>query len=220
MKITVPTSLKDITLKDYQRYLKIYMVNPDDEDLNSQKLVELMCGLKANEVRAMKQKDFAEIVTTITNAFEEKPNFKTRFTHNGVEYGFIPNLEDIPFGEYIDLNNYLQSADDLHRAMAVMYRPITLKHKETYLIEEYKSASVYANVMREVPLDICMGAQVFFYNLAKELLAHTTVFSLTQEKMEKLTTAQRQILEKNGDGISPFMHSLEEMFRDLNISLN
>jgi hypothetical protein len=32
----------------------------------------------------------------------------------GVEYGFIPNLQEISFGEYIDLDSFLPSEQDLH----------------------------------------------------------------------------------------------------------
>ena len=39
----------------------------------------------------------------------------------GVEYGFIPNLDDMSFGEYVDLDTYIGDWQNIHRAMAVLY---------------------------------------------------------------------------------------------------
>ena len=59
---------------------------------------------------------------------------------DGIEYGFIPSLEDMTVGEFADLENYLTTGKDYHKAMAVMYRPIINSYSNTYKIQEYKGA--------------------------------------------------------------------------------
>ena len=217
VKITIPTSLADIKLKDYQRYIKIYNDNKDAADFLNLKLVEIFCGLKLKDVNQIKVQDFEMILKDITKVFESKPVFKQRFEFNGVEYGFIPKLDNIEMGEYIDLTNYIDDVDNWHKLMAVKYRPITYTKGDMYLIEDYEVSEKYDYIMREAPLDILLGAKVFFYRLAKELLKD----SLYSFQAEAKTNSQAKgLLEKNGGGIHQFMHLLEEDWIDSIISLN
>ena len=217
VKITIPTSLADIKLKDYQRYIKIYNDNKDAADFLNLKLVEIFCGLKLKDVNQIKVQDFEMILKDITKVFESKPVFKQRFEFNGVEYGFIPKLDNIEMGEYIDLTNYIDDVDNWHKLMAVMYRPITYTKGDMYLIEDYEGSEKYDYIMREAPLDIILGAKVFFYRLAKELLKDS-LYSFQAEAKTNLQA--KELLEKNGGGIHQFMHLLEEDWIDSIISLN
>ena len=106
----------------------------------------------------------------------------------------------------------------MHKAMAVLYRPITLQKGDRYQIEEYDGLEK-SELMKGMPLDIVMGCMFFFYNLNNELLK-TTLNYLSQEVPKELTTEQLQTLERSGGGISHSMDSLREMLDDLNISLN
>ena len=69
------------------------------------------------------------------------------------EFGFIPNLDKMTMGEYIDLNNYFENPQDMHKAMAVLFRPIheSYEDKDSYRIDSYKGASVYCDIMKEMP---------------------------------------------------------------------
>ena len=55
----------------------------------------------------------------------------------GVEYGFIPVLDDMTLGEYVDLDENFTDWDKMHKAMSVLFRPIKLKKGDRYQIEEY-----------------------------------------------------------------------------------
>ena len=39
----------------------------------------------------------------LAEMFEQKPNLVQKFKMNGIEYGFIPNLDNMSLGEYVDL---------------------------------------------------------------------------------------------------------------------
>ena len=58
--------------------------------------------------------------------------------------GFIPKLDDISLGEYIDIENNLSDWQKIHKAMAVLYRPVNFKLGNKYGITSYE-------VKEEVP---------------------------------------------------------------------
>ena len=121
-------------------------------------------------------------------------------------------------GEYVDLDENFTDWDTMHKAITVLYRPVTFKKGDRYQIEEYNGLD-NAETMKQIPLDIVMGCMFFFYNLNEELLK-TTLNYLSQEVPKELTTEQLQTLVKSGGGINQSMDSLKEMLDDLNISLN
>jgi len=205
MKINIPTSLKEIKLKDYQKYTKILQDNPDSQEFINKKYVEIFCGLKINDVGAIKVSDWDDIIRTLNKTFESETKLIKFFKHEGVEYGFMPDLHNMSMGEYIDLTNYLTDPDTFHKALAVMYRPVTHKKKDLYLIEDYTATGQYEMVMREMGCDIYIGSQVFFYNLGRQLARHT-LDSLG--KLAKEDSRLQKILDENGDGITAFMRLL------------
>lgn len=216
VKFTIPESLGDITLSQYQRYMAIADKN-EDVDLLNIKSVEIFCGLKIRDVRAIKAKDYEDILNDLSLSFQSKTPFQRTFKYRDTTYGFIPDLENISMGEYIDLETYLSDTKDWHKAMAVLYRPITLEKDDMYLIEEYETADKYCDIMAAAPLDVYLGSQVFFYNLGRELTKHILVSSDNQMIMD---SQLMRILEESGDGTHLFMHLLEDRFGDSMTSLN
>jgi len=136
-------------------------------------------------------------VAQITLALTQEAEFKSTFKINGVEFGFIPNLNDISTGEYVDLSTHGTTIENMHKVMAVLFRPI--KSKDffgNYDIEPYTGTKQYAELMKYTPLSIVNGALVFFYNLSKELRIATQKSTIAaQAKVNEL-----QAISKNGDG--------------------
>ena len=221
LKIEVPQTLGAIKLREYQKYLKIVDKNKDAEspDLVNMKALEIFCGISLKEAYGLKLTDFSFLVEHLNNLFNHKTPLVQRFTLKGsdgveVEFGFMPKLEDITAGEFIDLDNYIGDWDNMHRAMAVLYRPVTFEKRDRYLIEEYEGSERYAEVMQDAPVDIVIGAMVFFYRLGKKLCKYTMDYLLLQQKQSQAST-QEKALERNGDGINQFMLSLEKTYQEL-----
>lgn len=212
--LIVPNSLKEITLKQYQKFIKIQKENDDPYFLQC-KMIEIFCNLDSNAVRNIKLSDADKIVNVLNLMFEEKPKLINRFKLGKVEYGFIPKLEDISLGEYVDLDTYMGDWDNMHIAMNVLYRPITEKIKDKYLIEEYNTES--KDKLDEIPLDVVLGSVFFFYNLGMEL---STVMLNYLEEEEVNNLMQQQTFQKNGVGTKVSLDSLKEILQDLKISLN
>ena len=109
MKITVniPEKLSDITLEQYQRFLKVAEAENVDDVFLMQKMIQIFCGVKLTDVFYFKIQDVKNVINEINQVLLEEPKFQQRFSFEGVDYGFIPNLDDISFGEYIDLDENL-----------------------------------------------------------------------------------------------------------------
>ena len=211
--INIPDSLAEITLEQYQKYLKIQDQNTDEKFL-AVKLIEIFCGLRGDHVLMMRATDIQDIVNIITEMLNSTPKLVTQFKMKGKQYGFIPKLEDMTFGEYIDLDTFMGDWDNMHRAMNVLYRPITDQYGDKYAIEEYQVDSV--EQMKDMPMNAVLGSILFFYNLGMDL-SRTMLNSLASREA---SLAQHLISEENGVGINHFTHSLKGILDDLKISLN
>ena len=200
IKLNIPEKLSEMTLGQYQDWLKVSEGKELDTFLQ-QKIIEIFCGITLKEVMQIKASDIDRLVADISNIFVEEPKFIDRFDYGGKEFGFIPKLDDISFGEYVELDSYLLDWQLMHKAMAVLFRPITLKRKDKYLIEDYESAEKYD--LKCMPLDVVFGSLVFFYHLRNELEKHILNFLANQTEI-KVSQELRAFL-KNGVGTVPFM---------------
>ncbi len=218
MKISIPTSLNEITLNQYLHFRKLAKDYADHEDFLTLSLVTIFCNLSIEDAKALEVNDFAEIVETLKNTLTQKPQFTERFKLDGVEYGFIPNLDKISAGEYIDLDTYLSDEGTYYDAMAVCYRPITESFGKMYQIEKYEGADKYRQSLVNMPAGIALGAVLFFWTLSKELLSATQTFLQTSPQAE--TLLQGLTSHKNGDGMQALMQSLQAAELLLNEQLN
>ena len=215
LTLRIPENLREITLGQYQKYLKMEKEN-EDETFIAQKMVEIFCGTKLDYVMRMKWKDVQEIVTDLGHMFEQDPQLKKQFHLNGVNYGFIPNLDEISFGEFVDLDSYLGDWQEMHKAMQVLYRPVDISVRGRYNIKEY--TAITDDTMKEMPLEYALGAVFFLLNLGKEL--SQVMMDYLQKGVLKEHTHLKEGLIKNGVGIHHFTKQLKEMLADLNISQN
>ena len=215
IEINVPTSLNEITLGQYQKYLKIAENNPDGNFLDA-KMIEIFCGIPLSESYKLKMSSVTAILDILNELLNQEPHHIQRFKINDVEYGFAPDLDELSLGEYIDLDNSVSSWEQMHVAMNVLYRPIKVSKVGKYNIEEYDVNN--PEEMKDMPLGAAIGSVFFLYNLGMELSKHTILYSNNQTEMEAI---QSQLTsEQNGVGINQFMDSLTEILQDLKISLN
>lgn len=212
LKITVPSSLNEIPLKQYQEFQRT-AEGSNDEAFISEKMIQIFCGLEYKDVIRISAKDLSGLVEHFEKIFSVKPKFYNRFKMGGIEYGFIPDLENISWGEYIDAEKYLSKTETMHKAMAVLYRPIVKKLGNKYEVLEYQGTAEFAEGMKYVPVDIALGASLFFWTLGLELLEALAHYLEKETKsLTKTTTAKQHNLENSGDGIKASMQLLKETF--------
>jgi len=214
LEVTRATSVNEISLGAYQKFQEVFATS-NDEEFISMKMIEIFCGIELKDVVKIKLSSVAEMITHFSKLFSTKNEFTHRFKIGTQEFGFIPSIEDISMGEYIDIVKYSSSWEDMHKAMAAMYRPIVKTKGNAYEIQEYSGTVNYADVMKFAPCGIAIAASVFFWTLGNELIKAIPHFlEKKMSKQMKTTLASQLNLVNDGDGINQFMQSLRETWSD------
>lgn len=175
MKVQLPADFTEITLREYiawhqgtgESRIAIFVKEPHKVKLNAR-----------NNIYQHLQEIFSAGM----------PQFFYRVKVNGKTYGFINDWDALSTGEYIDIETY---ADDPHKLMSILYRPVIRETKETYEIEEYHG-SKDSEVWLDCPASWYLGAVLFFCKKRSEYLA-TSQRSLL-EVMKQMTSTT------DGDG--------------------
>ena len=227
INITIPENLNEITLYQYQRFEKLVKDNEPSEFVN-QKTIEIFCNIELKDVARIRIAEVSEILKHINGLLQQKPKLTQTFKLGVYEFGFIPKLEDLTSGEYIDIESYLSDTQTLHKAMAVLFRPITsqtnnvnflgfYKSKNNnknnrYLIEDYESADKYSEVLKYMPLDVALGCMLFFSTLLNDCVIGLTNYIQNEAEQSEQV---KNLLAKNGVGINQFTQQLKETFSTL-----
>jgi len=199
MKVSIPESIQDITLEQFQTLVALDD-DISDRDLDVEK-VKIFIGLTDEQIDSISESDFKDLVLAIDEALNKPSEFQQRFKMNGVLFGFHPNLDKMLTGEYVDLMNYNSEPETLHKLMAILFRPITTKDLSgNYKIAKYNGSDEWCEIMKQTPLHIVNGALIFFLNLSKELLINIQKYSTAQELARG---NKHQIFGLSGDGMQP-----------------
>lgn len=193
IKITIPSSLDDITLRDYLSFINI------DEDVNEdtkerialQKFCKIPFTL-TNKITAIQRKNLLEKLGIALNV---QPEFRPTFKHNGIDYGFEPSLEDITFGQFVDIDAIKDYQKDLPKLLAILYRPITKRLANTYEIKPYTGIEEFQHI-EQWPASIGVGALLFFWTIGKHCLNATQSYIRTEGKQKQ----NGDSLVRSGDG--------------------
>ena len=191
VKVVLPENARELTVEQYQKFLKV----EGDETFMTLKALEIFANIPLKVAHAMRADDILDISQHILSIVGGKHPLVRRLFFRGREYGFVPNLEEMSFGEYIDLDSYLSDMDMLHKTVGVLYRPIVESKGDYYEIAEYKGTDGYA----DFPLDVALGATLFFYRLSNKLLRDTPTSS---EEGKKNSIYQPPLTSvESGDGM-------------------
>jgi|TARA_R110002153_G_scaffold46628_4_gene131658 hypothetical protein len=219
IKIKVPSNLSEITLEQYQRYIKVLAAAEDGnqkETFLSLKILEIFCNVPYKVALQFPLSEVGRIVQLVSDILNEKGDLVRTFKMGDTEFGFIPKLDDMSFGEYIDLDNFLGDWDKMHKAMSVLYRPIDKKKENLYSLKDYDGDTFHES-MKQMPMDAVFHSIVFFYTLGIELSKTMTKYL---EGDQEMASTLKQGLTENGDGIVQFTTSLEDLLNELKISQN
>lgn len=215
MNIVVPEKLSEITLKQYMDFSAANK-EETESDFLVHRIINIFCGVDMRDCLKMELQDAEDIAQEIAEVLNQTTKLQSTFEHKGIKWGFIPNLSKISLGEYVDLEEYLKDTKTLHKAMAVLYRPITKEYKHIYDIESYEGASKYSEKLKDMPCDVATSATLFFYNLGSELATDSQVYlNILKQTKEKSTTLEKDSSQKNMDGSLQYMHWLRETLQSL-----
>ena len=204
-----------LTLKGYQSFASAQASATErEESLDDLSILRAFLSYSNKEVDDLPikvTKSVLESIYELLNKTEYK--FTPTFKHKGILYGFIPNLDNITYGENTDLVKYISNWDTMHRAMAVAYRPIKKNwlgrpklFNGKYVIEDYKGTS-NADAFLDLDVEIVLGMQVFFYNLTKELVNSIPSYLQSLEIPQEMLTS----LQANGESMQSFINYHKEI---------
>lgn len=191
MKVTIPTDLNEIPLAQFEQYTAFPETLSDDD--RAFQSIALFCDVKESDIRKWPLDAVNEILSKLAKTINQTPQFQDRFTFGGVEYGFIPNLDELTTGEFIDLESY---TTDMWKIMSVLYRPIVKKGQgNRYEIASYDGKLV--NEFKMMPTGVAYGAMVFFWSLGADLL------NCMAKSLDKVATEMPTRMQsiKNGGGL-------------------
>ena len=207
--LEIPQSMEDITLGEYQE-LQLALEGIEDENEVSLILVSKLCSISIADARRLPADVFKDTVSSLTRTMNKKYLWRRRFFIGKKEYGFIPNIDNISFGEYIDIDGFFKEENSLHKIMTILYRPI-IKHRfdtikftikqsikmannnvanvfEWYDIEKYDNEIMLsrAESFKQFPAHILLGAVGFFLSNASQYLTHTAYLmgGITENEMK------------------------------------
>jgi len=160
------------------------------------KTIEIFCGINLIDVVKIKYTSIIRVIGVINKMFSQKSVFTNRFKMNDTEYGFVPKLDDMTYGEFVDLDTLMSDWSTMDQAMAVLFRKVKDTHKDKYTIEEYNQEE--SQDMKQMPLDVAFGAIFFLESLGKELTNHS--LNYLGKKSKSMTEQQKQTLMKSMGG--------------------
>lgn len=207
INLKIPSDLNSVTLGQYQDLKKIK--EPTNEDL-----ISTLFSIPKNDIKYIKDEDVDMLIEKIDSLFDKDPLFTSIFHLGDTQYGFIPNLDDITYGENKDITTYINDWDNMHIAMSVLYRPITKKKGNKYLIEDY-TGEENVDIMKQMPLGVVLGSMVFFYNLTSELLRAIPNYLQMELTKAELTPQQQVTLQENGEALAKSILYLKETLPSL-----
>lgn len=218
-QILIPETKEDIKFKDFINFEK-YTNKDNDEDFLNQKILEIFFGISYEEFRGMNPSDYDSIITSLLNTLQKKAVFQQIINLEGVEYGFIPKFDSISTGELLDLDNYLKNKD-FYSLLSILYRPITEKKKDKYLIEKYNGAK--PELFENIDLgtyESCIG---FFLRLLQQLERITQKYlennlKVTKKMKNTMTKEQILIAEQNMNSVKNGLHTFN-LFGDLQMEI-
>ncbi|NQY43169.1 MAG: hypothetical protein HRT87_07505 [Legionellales bacterium] len=206
IKINIPSTLREIKLSQYQKYLRV-IKDVEDERLISRYAVSIFCNLPDKAVKAMTRQSFDEVLThinTILSSIDSNVPLTRTFHYKGRKYGLVPNFDKISIGELIDCDNNIHDWQKMHIVMNVLFREIEAEANGKYIVEKYDEEYLKKEHNLDVPLDIALGCYFFLQNLLGDLLKSipSSIKAIIQQD-KKLKT-----LVENGDGLKASMDLL------------
>ena len=200
-KYNIIDSWEDVTLDKWQRLVLGNKVSKAKAK-EAKDTIALLSDIPKKLIDQMSLKDVATIFEKVSN-LQVKGKLKKVFEIDGEEYGFLPDCDEISLGEWVDIETYLKDGleKNIHKLMAVLFRPLTRKEGKIYSISAYSGGRERAEKFKKkMTAAQVQQSLVFFWSLGKSL---STILPLyLTEVMKKIQEEMSSSLD--GDGSESF----------------
>lgn len=211
--LTIPTDYSSVPLKKWLALMDDIKNYEGDEEAITALTLHHLCGLDSQWIKGLSLEDMNMLKRELSSFISNTELPLQRFiTIDGVEYGFEPNLSQMPYGAYLDITQWDTITIDSNWAkiMSILYRPVTKKKGELYQIKAYDGTIDTAKFLN-VGMDVHFGALFFFTNLSMDLLNAT----LNYLKVEELPPSIKSILVRSGKDIRRSLNWQQEILQSL-----
>lgn len=192
IRVNIAANAKGVTLGQYLDY---------QNAVDAAERVRIITGKSMDSIKLLQASVIDEIIIKFEAAIQLcTDGFERKVRIGAIELGFIPDLTEMTFGEYVDLDSACTGlykdgkldADAALKMMSILYRPVVAKWAGRYDIEKYDSTKVgrYIDTVKMLTLDHVLNVLVFFSSLEQELYGSSLDY-LAKEITEIVTEAAR-----------------------------
>lgn len=175
VKLKVPKKLHDITLEKVQSVLLLDQSKEMSDFARKVHAVAILCEASPLEVGIITPESldtiYESLFAMINGTYSDEP-LKQKVTYLGREYGFIEDVRDMETGAFVDIDQMTsqdQYAENLHKIMAILYRPIEAELRGRYRLRSY---------VREDPSERLERQHIFLKHMTLEEVRGATGFFL------------------------------------------
>ncbi len=212
IEITVPHDFSAITLKQYIQFQKDMDTHEGNTEAQDAFLVYNLTGMTPDMVKELDGEVISNIRKDLTKLLQKTDYpLQRNITLEGVEYGFEPNLSQMPYGAYLDISKFenIQLNDDWPTILSILYRPVKKRKGALYEIEQYNGVEPWdEDKWWEVGMDFHFGCFFFFIRLYKDLVKGT-LNSLKNQA--EISPNIKSILEESGEAIQQLSNLQEKI---------
>ncbi len=144
-KIRIPENWNEVSLGTYQ---EIANIKTESDAIRLKETIFLLTGVDITKIPVT---EINKITTNLQwlNSLPDDKNLKTIIVIDSVQYSLIGKFESISLGEWIDLEEFIKDhVNNLHKIMAVIYRPVINGKLEDYDTESlYTRAELFEDKM-------------------------------------------------------------------------
>ena len=225
LEITVPLTWDEIRVSQYTNYMKALKPYEGVEDYEKTKIEKAMshfCNIDSETITRLSMENYNGIAASMQELFkqgQELPLVKN-FVIGDTKYGFMPSMDAMTYGEYLDLSTYSKDMwDNIALIMSILYRPITKEDKKGYEIQAYNGTeeNVVDLFSHALTMDIVWGAIGFFTLLQRDLSIGIMTYSVKSLEKLKTNTQVQETLIANGVDISVLQSSQEMISQSLTL---
>ena len=185
-KFKLISSWEDVTL---EKWLKLIEFQEGSKTKEAEETIAMLSDIPKKLIKELDLKNVALIMSKLAELqHKQNSSLKKIIEIDGVEYGFMPDLDSISLGQYADLETFIKNGieKNLPEIMAVLYAPIKEKKNDIYIVDAYDgNIRLRTEEMKKMSAQQVQSALVFFYTLGKELSEILLLYLMEQLKEMK-----------------------------------
>jgi hypothetical protein len=203
----IPENWNDVKIKDYLKFyqsIKPFEGMPEFADKLLDRASLYLCGIDSDTLRHCEVEVFNNISNLIYALISSSGDIALTksFKIGDIEYGFIPHLDSMTYGEYIDLVEYSKDTwKNLPIILSILYRPIVDSDGTgRYTVASYKGTddTMVELFTNNLTMDVAFGAVNFFLTGLEVLLNDILRSSIATILNQPDNTQLKKVLIESG----------------------